>query len=163
METKEYRTVDKSAWGPGPWMDEPDKMQWQDEATGLPCLIVRNPAGAWCGYVGVAEGHPAFDKLYSEELLNGIEVHGGLTCAKFCAHSGDEAVHICHVPGAGEPDHVFWYGFDCSHAWDLCPAFDAMLNSLRAPLIRDFGNIYRDIDYVRREVASLALQLKAIA
>ncbi len=44
MEKIEYRTVDKTGWGEGPWQSEPDKRQWQDEATGLPCLIVRGPA-----------------------------------------------------------------------------------------------------------------------
>lgn len=56
METIEYRTADKSQWGEGPWTAEPDKRQWRDEATGLPCLIVRGPHGAFCGYVGVAGG-----------------------------------------------------------------------------------------------------------
>jgi hypothetical protein len=60
VETKEYRTIDKTLWPRGEWDDEPDKMQWQDEATGLPCLIVRGPVGALCGYVGVPEGHPCF-------------------------------------------------------------------------------------------------------
>ena len=34
MEHKTWATVDKSAWGDGPWQDEPDKEQWPDEATG---------------------------------------------------------------------------------------------------------------------------------
>jgi hypothetical protein len=38
MNTIEYRNVvDKSTWGEGPWNNEPDKAQWQDEATKLPC------------------------------------------------------------------------------------------------------------------------------
>ena len=45
METIDYRTVDKTTWGAGPWQDEPDKKQWRDE-TGFPCLIVRNNGGA---------------------------------------------------------------------------------------------------------------------
>src|SRR5437868_4216905 len=35
--------------GPGPWWDEPDKVQWIDPATDLDCLAVRGPFGAWCG------------------------------------------------------------------------------------------------------------------
>ena len=27
METREYHSVDKSKWIPGPWVDEPDKVQ----------------------------------------------------------------------------------------------------------------------------------------
>ena len=39
---EEYRTVDKSEWGPGPWQEEPDKAVWIDERTGLDCMIHRN-------------------------------------------------------------------------------------------------------------------------
>lgn len=63
METIEYRTVDKSKWGDGPWQDEPDKKQWRDPETGLPCLIVRGPGGALCGYVGVPANSPAFGRV----------------------------------------------------------------------------------------------------
>lgn len=28
-------------WGTGPWVGEPDKAQWEDETTGLPCLALR--------------------------------------------------------------------------------------------------------------------------
>ena len=66
METLEYRTVDKSSWGLGPWMNEPDKKQWQDAETGYPCLIVRNNGGALCGYVGVPESHPLYGVEYNQ-------------------------------------------------------------------------------------------------
>lgn len=64
METREWRWLDKSAWGSGEWTSEPDKKQWADAATGLPCLIVRGPFGALCGYVGVPQDHPAFGLHY---------------------------------------------------------------------------------------------------
>ena len=51
---RQYSTMDKTGWGPGEWTDEPDKLQWVDEATGFDCLIVRNSLGALCGYVGVS-------------------------------------------------------------------------------------------------------------
>jgi hypothetical protein len=83
MERIEYRdVVDKSEWGPGEWQDEPDKIQWQDADTGLPCLIVRGPSGSLCGYVGVAPGHPMHGKHYDAV---DVEVHGGLTFARGCA------------------------------------------------------------------------------
>lgn len=53
---------------PGPWDAEPCKQQWVDAATGLDCLAVRNPGGAWCGYVGVPTGHPCFEKSYSVSI-----------------------------------------------------------------------------------------------
>lgn len=58
---------DKESWGVGPWTDEPDKVSWVDEETGLDCMIVRNYGGALCGYVGVPETHPLFGVGYSEE------------------------------------------------------------------------------------------------
>ena len=82
MKTIEYTYRDKSSWGDGPWQSEPDKIQWLDEATGLPCLIVRGPVGALCGYVGVPEGHPHFEQKYDDV---DVRVHGGLTFASFCA------------------------------------------------------------------------------
>lgn len=151
METKEYRTVDKSTWGPGPWQEELDKMQWKDEATGLPCLIVRGPSGALCGYVGLAEGHPLYKKDYEHA---DVEVHGGLTFANMCADTDDESKHVCHVPGPGEPDHVWWLGFDCAHAWDYCPKYgnDRLFT---------LDSTYRDLPYVREQVIGLAKQLAA--
>jgi hypothetical protein len=151
METKTYITVDKTGWQPGPWKNEPDKVQWQDEATGLPCLAVRNHMGAWCGYVGVAEGHKYFDKHYDEANRDGVSVHGGLTFARFCYPNPNEAEDICHVPGEGEPDRVWWLGFDCAHHKDLCPADTSGMFR---------RGTYRDLAYVQGECRSLALQLK---
>lgn len=161
----EYTTVDKSAWGPGLWQDESDKMQWIDEATGLDCLIVRGPVGALCGYVGVPEGHPFFGIEYSgcahqprcEESWcshtpeSVIEVHGGLTFTDFCQdHTEDRG--ICHVPFEGRPERVWWLGFDCAHSDDACPKYDGLSREGR----------YKDRRYVEREVAKLARQLKRI-
>ena len=165
METKEYRTFDKSVWGDGPWLTEPDKMQWQDEATGLPCLIVRNTrvTGALCGYVGVAEGHPDFEKGYDNVE---VEVHGGLTFAAFCTQSDDEGSHICHKPSPGEPDHVWWLGFDCSHSGDIAPAMEARYRkSPLGPTMYGAGweETYKGFGYVKAEVTRLAAQIHARA
>lgn len=152
METREYRTIDKSDWGDGPWQQEPDKKQWQDAETGLPCLIVRGPNGSLCGYVGVSDGHPAFEKNYDDV---DVEVHGGLTFCDHCGPGDNEASGICHVPPAGEPDHVWWLGFDCAHIWDFSPG--RPLGFIR--FSRD--ETYRDLAYVENECRSLARQLAA--
>lgn len=157
MEHKTWTTADKSSWGPGPWQDEPDKEQFTDEATGLPCLAVRNHGGSLCGYVGVAEGHPWFGKGYDDVAA---EVHGGLTFSGLC-REGDEAHGICHVAGPGEPDRVWWMGFDTAHAWDLCPARNADLAA--SGYARDSDETYRTIGYVKAECASLAAQASAAA
>jgi hypothetical protein len=90
MKTIEYKTIDKSDWPRGPWDNEPDKMQWPDEATGLPCLVVRGPMGSWCGYVGIPSTHPAYGKEYSADGLE-LSAHGGLTFSDKCSsHTGKE-------------------------------------------------------------------------
>src|SRR5262245_33397812 len=125
MEYLEHRFMDKSAWGPGEWQSEPDKVQFPDEATGLPCLIVRNSMGNFCGYVGVPEGHRFFAVEYSEcsrrpqcapdedgwvrycghDPSSLLAVHGGVTFSGFC-DLRNPVEGICHVPGPGESDRV---------------------------------------------------------
>ena len=203
VETIEYRgVVDKSTWGDGPWQAEPDKKQWSDPATGLPCLIVRGPVGALCGYVGVSPDHPLYGKGHDD--LD-VEVHGGLTFARGCEPEpteqnwsewragilagedeakkfprGDAAQRlrdrekelesyeafatwvrasaICHLPAAGDPDHVWWFGFDCSHYMDLAPGERATMREIGFDR-SDRDEVYRDWAYVEREIASLAKQL----
>src|SRR5689334_3749339 len=118
METREYRTIDKSSWGPGEWQQEPDKRQWLDATTRYPCLIVRGHSGALCGYVGVPSEHPAYGKHYDQVDYDQVSPHGGLTFSNHCAKSGDESRMVCHVPDPGESDQVWWLGFDCAHSGD---------------------------------------------
>lgn len=173
MQKVEYRTVDKSAWGDGPWQNEPDKIQWQDEATGYPCLIVRSGkvTGALCGYVGVSRCHPLHGHHYSghqsslaafsdrplSPLVDQLKAHGGLSHAGGCggaATPDEEARLICHKVGPGETEDTWWFGFDCAHAFDLMP--NPMMN---IAALRD-GQTYRDVAYVTAECENLAQQLK---
>lgn len=148
MKHRTWTTYDKTRWPDGPWQHEPDKEQWLDTATGLPCLIKRNGGGALCGYVGVSEGHPWFGVEYEHV---GAEVHGGLTYSSFC-QDGDEGHTICHVVEPGEPDRVWWLGFDCAHIGDRSPAYE-----YRGALFR--GDTYKDRAYVQTECAALARQV----
>jgi hypothetical protein len=150
METIEYRTVDKSSWPRGPWDHEPDKKQWQDPTTGLPCLIVRGPVGALCGYVGVPPGHRFYQ--VDHDSVDVESPHGGLTFDGFCQHMPDESIGVCHRPAPGEPDAIWWLGFDCAHSGDLCPSYEARIDL-------DYPRIYRDLEYVTREVTELAARL----
>jgi hypothetical protein len=146
-------TVDKSDWIAGPWHDEPDKVNWIDPATDLDCMIARGPTGALCGYVAVPPGHPLHGSAYGEV---DVEVHGGLTYAEKCAG------HLCHVPSSGRPDDVWWFGFDCAHLCDRAPGMESRDLARGWPRI-ERDSVYRDIEYVRREVASLAQQLAAFS
>ena len=141
MSTKKAKLINKSKWGPGPWQSEPDR--WEGEHEGFPLLITRvEHSGHLCGYVAVPPGHPWHGKSYDD--VN-AEVHGGITYAEAC--SGD----VCHVPKPGEPDDVWWLGFDHAHSGDFCPAMGHLFR----------GESYRSIAYVQDGCRSLAEQAKA--
>ena len=156
MKTIEYRTIDKSTWGDGPWLTEPDKVQYPDEATGLPCLIVRNRLGSLCGYVGVDEGHPLFQSHDTDHL----DVHGRVTFHGMCI-DGPEGEMICHIPDDGEPDHVWWIGFDCGHFMDVSPAMLLRERELfpGVPFPEFPEQRYKTLEYVKDEIAQLAQQI----
>lgn len=119
------------------WEYEPNRLEFSH--LNYPCLIVRNPGGALCGYVGVPPGHPWHKKHYDEVAAN---VHGGLTYSDSCSD------HVCHVPKPGETDDVWWVGFDCSHVGDYSPKYGAF----------DNAGQYRNVSYVTAECIKLAFQ-----
>jgi hypothetical protein len=162
MQTLEWKFEDtRQRWLPetrdrsGPWDNEPDKRQWTDVTTGLPCLIVRNHYGNLCGYVGVPKGHPWHGKDYDDvnEALyvddDAEEVpHGALTFAGLCSKNPEGK--ICHVVEPGDPDDVWWLGFDCGHAFDFVPGLHWLEGT------------YRNMAYVTAECEKLAaLAVKA--
>jgi hypothetical protein len=162
-DARDVGSVDKSGWGEGPWMSEPDRVEFRH--AGLPCLLRRSPrGGAWCGYVAVPPGHPLHGTTHDGI---DVEVHGGLTYSGRC--EGD----VCHVPAPGEPDDVWWIGFDCGHAFDVSPAREARLRAIDPhladpwppwpePVPAALREVYRDLAYVRGETESLAEQLAAL-
>jgi len=157
MKTITYTTKDKTAWGPGPWQTEPDKVQFEDPDTGLPCLIVRTDMGILCGYVGVPESHPLFGKNYAE--IDDVSVHGGLTFSGHSRPDDSEDSGICHLPDIGESDKVWWLGFDCAHAGDLLPHMHVLAKNLFRSFHRN--DQYRDMAFVKSQIEILAAQLKA--
>lgn len=146
------RALRLEVWGDGPWLDEPDRVDF--EFAGIPCLLRRNAyagkpdasMGNWCGYAAVAPGHPLHGAGYYAAEEAGVRAHGGLTYASACAGE------ICHVPKPGEPDDVWWFGFDCAHSGDLVPAHCCRRTAF-------IGEVYRDLAYVYAETTLLAAQL----
>ena len=96
-----------------------------------------------------------------------VGAHGGLTFSDSCAPDPDESREICHRPGPGEPDHVWWFGFDCTHAFDVVPAIIPHLEEARRSLGESKGlwpdAVYRNVEYVTQECRQLARQLKELA
>lgn len=152
----------KESWGPGPWQDEPDKMQWTDSVTGYPCLLHRGALGSWCGYVGVSPGHPAYEIDYGKLEDKDISAHGGLTYTNHCMETGREDFGVCHVPEPGQPDNVWWIGFDCAHGGDYVPSMAIWRKENNMDDSWRLKDVYRDMNYVQNEVHNLAEQLKAM-
>jgi hypothetical protein len=151
-ELQPWDFAEKSTWGPGPWQDEPDRLEWRH--AGLACLIVRNQQGALCGYAAVPPGHPWHGAHFRDI---DVYVHGGLNYSKAC--DGE----ICHVPAPGEPADVWWLGFDCGHGFDFAPAINALLRAVlgeeRSQEFPLYKEKYREIWYVRANVEALAQQV----
>lgn len=173
MQTRSYRFINRKMywphdWPEGPWDDEPDKIQYTDAASGLPCLIIRNPSmGSLCGYVGVPPDHPWHGQDIWE-MKDPPEAHGGVNYSAFCADEMPEEMGICHVPGSDDPPHVWWFGYACDHlvTMDRCPAMEALLVSLGgAPMPRGdlFYPSYKRVEFVMDQNAMLAEQIMAAA
>lgn len=155
-----FGLVDRTGWAPGPWDGEPDRVDFR--AHGFPCFVSRHlHFGNLCGYVAVPPDHPLHGVHYGDVDLS---AHGGITYSNKCQG------HICHVPEPGEPDDVWWFGFDCGHTFDLHPGRDAKLRSLGAEfpslpspssiLVKElFQDRYRTLEYVLKETEALAQQL----
>lgn len=172
---------------PAPWLTEPNELEWTDDATGYPCRMVRNSMGAWCGYVGIPEGHPWFGKKYNDPVkVSKAVLERPLDVDKvgvFNLFLGDVDMEertiaialAVDVHGglnfAEEDDDRWWFGFDCGHAFDLSPGLRVSIEEARKAfgfpdgladqLTRAFDNqVYRDLPYVKEQVTSLAAQLK---
>lgn len=157
MSSEPARPVDRAGWLPGRWDEEPDRVEFRH--AGLPCLLVRSASmGAWCGYVGVPPGHPAYGEEWDSDVVDGLDVHGGISYAGRCSGV------ICHVPQPGESDDVWWLGFDCCHAFDVAPKTAALLAAvpgrhILVDTVTTPFESYKSVNYVRREVEGLAEQL----
>jgi hypothetical protein len=180
MEAAKYM-VDKSKWDRGPWDEEPD-LENLTTAEGFDALVFRTSwNGSFCGYVGVPPSHPWYGKEYGAAVkmtekqakepvdIDRVSVISLFMMAASDTDPDDEASIDCIIRVHGgltysgfgrerfgeKPD--FWYfGFDCAHSGDMSPATASRYG---------FGldERYRDIDYVRREIAALSKQLAEVA
>lgn len=135
-----------------PWEHEPDNEEWVHELTGYKCTVWRHPTfGNLNGYVAIPKGHWAYGRHYDEGGdMEDIDVHGGLTYAELDKET-DEWV----------------LGFDCNHVGDLAPKMLATMMKYtdEAPELTNYrvdAVRYRTFEWVKKEVHSLARQLKLL-
>lgn len=130
---------------------------------GLRCVVVLQSLGYRCGYVQVLPGHPAYLLDYGDELVEDIEVHGGLTYSR----SGGD------YPVTSE-ENTWWFGFDAAHYIDKSDPFEAyragLITKERAiELVEDYSykmfddwRECRSKEYMEQECRRLADQLVEI-
>lgn len=113
--------------------DEPDFYKFRYK--GYTCLIKRMLSFSLhlCGYVILDEDNKLYGKDYEEEVVENLEVHGGITFT--------------------EPikEEKWMIGFDCAHYDDVCPETVALWGS-------DSGT-YKDMWFVKSELIKLVDQI----
>ena len=128
-------------------VDHPNAVLAEGEHLGFEWAVTHNGNGFRCGYIRLPVGHPWHGAEYDADVLDGVEVHGGLTFA--------EADKPCHKPGT---DDAWWLGFDCAHS------FDGQDTSLpRQFVLCNFeGSQVRSQEYVEEQCRSLCKQASAV-
>ena len=123
--------IDKSTWGPGPWQDEPDRVEW--EYAGFRCLVKRHPRfGNFCGYIALPAQHPWRTENSAPRCHGGITFNGG---------------------PLEENDVNYWVGFDAAHLDDFSPG-----SAARGGYTIREHETYRTLDYMKQGCVELAAQ-----
>lgn len=116
--------------------EEGNYEEWTQD--GYLCRIRRPPKLlAWCGYVRVPKGHPAYAQDYDNI---DVDVHGGLTYS-----ANDFPIDDGELIEEG----FWWIGFDCAHGGDYVPGMNGM----------EYAHEYRNKLYVKDQVRELVIQL----
>jgi hypothetical protein len=127
---------------------------WTTEA-GLRAVVLATVMGHRCGYVGVPESHPHYDKDYND--VPDINVHGGLT---YSSH-GIAAELVLEKP-------LYWFGFDCAHYMDakdltIMDEKHREIHEKYSIAEREEGAMVRDLPFCERQCEKLAKQLGGVA
>lgn len=160
-DARTWTTVDKTEWPAGPWHAEPDRVQWTDPLSDLPCLITRHPEyGCLVGYVAVPPGDPLHGAAAGQvpALAPGSITFTGASIGTL----NPAGIPPCDL------DNPWWIGFGAFHAWDVSPGETVMWDLLG---VTDGGIIpgpdgpiaeYRPIAYMTAGCRLLAMQLAGL-
>ena len=163
-----YRENWVHTWGEGPWIDEPDKVEF--EYRDHLCQILRPTlpfAGHLCGYVRVSQDIVDIDS-------NMWEVHGGITFVinqkKYALQKEKkEKINPSEadlkptplVAKGRDPEEDWegnWIGFDCGHWADLIPKQkDYEIRNLFGEFCEE--RTYRTVEFVTEELKRLVDQI----
>jgi len=123
-----------------PWFNEilfDDKTRTHK---GIKYRVLRMPDGYWNGYVFLPKGHFLYGKLYYDEEIENLNVHGGITYSNFDYGEGSS----------------WMLGFDTSHWYDhaprdKCRSLDAFYIAVKN---------YKTYSYVVKETKKLIKDIK---
>ena len=120
---------------------------------GLRAVVIATEMGHRCGYVGLPESSKLYGVHYNNELLDAIDVHGGLTFSELAGKYPIES-------------SLFWFGFDCNHSGDAKDPEIASEEYLKLfekyRVLGNYSGTVRDLAFCERECEQLATQLAAI-
>jgi hypothetical protein len=132
MSRATWRDRNRTFCKPGPWDNEPDKVQWIDKDTGLMCLIKRAPEGHLCGYVAITNTNCLWGSFVKSNERPGV-VYGGIS------YSG-----VLKDPLIVPSEDSWWFGFQCANLGDLQPS------------VKESWGYYRDLSFATDECTRLA-------
>ena len=110
---------------------------------GYDCSIVRY-CNHFCGYVEVPKNHALYGKNWNDDIINDINVHGGITYNRLS-------------------DNDTWrFGWDSAHVGDFCIFEENDLKKYLKMFIRGYDDKLWFIERAMFETINLARQLKKL-
>ena len=127
----------------GPWHAEPDRVELEQD--GIPCLLLRGPMGAWCGYVGLPREH----SWARADLIT-----GGHPTSPWPEHAPEITYQKRSPPTNAPPGHATeceqWIGFSCVTPGGSTLEIQALLDGSGPP------HDYRELARAEEEIRCLA-------
>jgi len=152
IKSTEY--MKNSDWGKGEWLNEPDmhaiiEFKYKNHT----CILTRNFAGSWCGYVEI----PIDSKYATEIEQDKLNIHGGLTW-------NSKRLPLT-IQLSSDHSNSYWLGFDCSHFGDYSPRLDKTFGSYLTRMLfpngDSFTETYKTLEFAKNELIQLIEQIES--